>query len=287
MQGAHQTKGVHFNVPYDNSSSTSKAADFNVLKDQSDTMQDHEAMPAVHHNISSTNQHQPPAIPATSDYNELLDNGTNANNKSVILVNQNNSQVVDLYDRDAEDAFSFVSSVQTIHTADGIADPTSFKVNCLVVFLGDMARGIFFPTMWNLVQKLDGDQVLLGYVIASFSFGRMLVLPMFGSWSNIYGYKWTLQISTSILFVGTLLFALVLPIGKAWYLIFANTVVGIGSGTLGVTMAYASEVTPKRKRTVYLAWVSAVQYAGTTATPFIGSLFVLLFAKGDDEENNR
>ena len=41
------------------------------------------------------------------------------------------------------------SDVSTVMTADGIADPVSFKVNCLVVFLGDMTRGIFFPTMWK------------------------------------------------------------------------------------------------------------------------------------------
>jgi hypothetical protein len=181
------------------------------------------------------------------------------------------------------DAFSVAS---TILTADAIEDPTSFKLNCLIVFLGDMSRGIFFPTMWNLVQQLGGDQVLLGYVIASFSFGRMLVLPLFGTWSTKHGYKWTLQISTAILLVGTLLFGQVLNIGSAAYLIFANAVLGIGSGTLGVTMAYTSEVTPKRNRTGYIAWVTAVQYAGTTATPFIGSLLVVLFSKGDDNDQN-
>ena len=76
-----------------------------------------------------------------------------------------------------------------------------------------------------------------------------------------------------------------LNVRKQWFLIFANIVLGIGSGTLGVTMAYASEVTPKRKRTGYLAWVAAVQYAGTTATPFLGSLFVVLFSNDDQEEN--
>jgi len=186
--------------------------------------------------------------------------------------------------RDDNDGFSH--AVSTVLTADGIADPLSFKINCFIVFLGDMSRGIFFPTMWELVQHLNGDQVLLGYVIASFSFGRMLVLPLFGSWSTKYGYKWTLQISTLILLIGTLLFAQALTVGKAWYLIFANIVLGIGSGTLGVTMAYVSEVTPKRKRTGYIAWVTAVQYAGTTATPFIGSLFVVLFSKNDDDDDD-
>jgi len=176
--------------------------------------------------------------------------------------------------------------VSTVITADGIADKTSFQINLLVIFLGDMSRGIFFPTMWELVQTLGGDQVTLGYVIASFSFGRMLVLPLFGSWSMTYGYKWTLLVSTSILFLGTILLAQALNMKEAWYLILANVILGIGSGTLGVTLAYVSEVTPKRKRTGYIAWATAVQYAGTTVTPFIGSLFVYLLANNDENDHN-
>ncbi len=224
----------------------------------------------------------------TKDDNSNSNSNSNSNNNSNDVINSDYKQLdgpptssplslsleQDVFQRDENiDVLSFAS---TVLTADGIADPTSFKLNCLIVFLGDMSRGIFFPTMWNLVQQLGGDQVTLGYVIASFSFGRMLVLPLFGSWSNKYGYKWTLQISTAILFVGTLLFAQVLNVGTAWYCVFANAVLGVGSGTLGVTMAYASEVTPKRKRTGYIAWVTAVQYAGTTATPFIGSFFVVM-----------
>ena len=41
------------------------------------------------------------------------------------------------FDEDPMDALSLVS---TVYTADGIADPVSFRVNCLIVFLGDMSR---------------------------------------------------------------------------------------------------------------------------------------------------
>lgn len=192
----------------------------------------------------------------------------------------------DIFEKDPLDHADAISVVSSVLTADGIADPVSFNVNCFIVFLGDVARGIFFPTMWNLVQTLGGDQVLLGYLIASFSFGRMLVLPLFGTWSIKYGYKWTLRFSTMVLLIGSILFAQVLNVRKQWFALLANVIVGIGSGTLGVTFAYASDVTPKRKRTSYLSWVSAIQYAGTTATPFIGSFFVVLFSN-EDRDNYR
>lgn len=84
--------------------------------------------------------------------------------------------------------------------------------------------------------------------------------------------------------MGSLLFSKVLDVRRQWFLILANIIIGIGSGTLGVTVAYASEVTPTRHRTSYMAWVTAVQYAGTTVTPFIGSFFVYVFRTGENIE---
>ncbi len=175
--------------------------------------------------------------------------------------------------------------VSSIMTVDGIADPTSFRVNCLAIFVGDMARGIFFPTMWNLVQVLGGDQVVLGYVTSSFSFGRMLVLPLFGKLSTVHGCRKILLVTSIIFFMGTLMFTQVLNVGRCWFLILSNIVLGIGSGTLAVTRAYTSDVTPRRSRTGYMALISAIQYAGTTVTPLLGSLFVVMFRNRDIDED--
>ena len=95
------------------------------------------------------------------DYNELKDieNSNDScpiissvgSNRSIkfILSSADGSQ----HNKEDDDNTSDEKTIgSTIFTADGIADPISFRVNCLVVFLGDMARGIFFPTMWNLVQ---------------------------------------------------------------------------------------------------------------------------------------
>ncbi len=286
--------GTHFNFESVDNNDTNDGTDYHVmddnqpLPDETPTRghgDDPEAMiqtPNIRHHHSRLDLTPPPELNVV--ISESNDGECNRQLKYTMqeLISPDSDMYEDNYGQgDSHDVFSIAS---TILTEDGIADPVSFRVNCLIVFMGDMARGIFFPTMWNLVQKLGGDQVLLGYVIASFSFGRMLVLPLFGSWSIKHGYKWTLQISTLILLIGTILFAQALNVRKAWYLIVANTIVGVGSGTLGVTMAYASEVTPKRKRTGYLAWVASVQYAGTTATPFIGSFFVVLFAKDKEED---
>jgi len=192
-----------------------------------------------------------------------------------------------LAERGGEDDDMDAASVSSIMTADGIADPTSFRLNCLACFVSDMARGIFFPTMWNLVQILGGSTVLLGYVTASFNFGRMIVMPLFGAWSDKHGTRWTLLVSSFMLTVGTAMFSQVLNVGKPWFLLLSNMILGIGSGTLAVTRAYVSAVTPRRQRTGYMALLSAIQYAGTTVTPLLGSLFVFCFAKRNDDAESK
>lgn len=172
-----------------------------------------------------------------------------------------------------EDLSLSPSIVESVMTADGIHDVSGFYVVCLVILIGDMSRGVFFPSLWPLVDSLGGSSVTLGYCVASFSFGRILVSPLFGSWSVTYGYSKTLLLSCSILLLGTFLYAQVQNVGHSWFLILSQICLGVGSGTLGVTRAFVAEVTAQRHRTTYMAWITAVQYAGFTVTPFVGAIF--------------
>lgn len=157
-----------------------------------------------------------------------------------------------------------------------IEDQTSLRILCLVIFICGMVQGIFFPTMLALCESLNGDQILLGYVNGTFSLCRMVMLPIFGSWSNTKGYRWTFLISTFLVLLGSIMMTQVLTIGKQFFLILSNDILGIGSSTLGVSRAYTSLVTPKDKRTGYLALITAVQYGGMTVTPFLGGVLLHL-----------
>lgn len=176
-------------------------------------------------------------------------------------------------DTDDENNDDHTIAMSSVLTADGIHDVPGFCVVCLVILIGDMARGAMFPSMWPLVDKLGGDSVTLGYCVAAFSFGRILVNPVFGSWSHTWGYTNTLLLSTCILMFGLFCYTQVLNVGRVEFLIVAQTILGIGSGTLGVTRAFVADVTAKRSRTTYMAWITAVQYGGFTVTPFVGALF--------------
>lgn len=195
-----------------------------------------------------------------------------------------NGGVGDINNDDDNDNSSLSPSiVSSVLTADEISDKTGFYTVCLVILLGDMSRGVMFPTLWPLVRSLGGTEVTQGYAVAAFSFGRILVSPMFGSWSIQYGYKYTLVFSCSILLFGTILYSQTVNVALPEFLILAQTVMGIGSGTLGVTRAYVAEITPRRNRTTYIAWLTAVQYTGFTVTPFVGSLFSYIFKNEENE----
>eukprot|EP00542_Grammatophora_oceanica_P012086 CAMPEP_0194030568 /NCGR_PEP_ID=MMETSP0009_2-20130614/3999_1 /TAXON_ID=210454 /ORGANISM="Grammatophora oceanica, Strain CCMP 410" /LENGTH=527 /DNA_ID=CAMNT_0038670533 /DNA_START=44 /DNA_END=1627 /DNA_ORIENTATION=- len=183
---------------------------------------------------------------------------------------------------DDDDNMSMALSItSSVLSADGIHDVKGFLVVCLVILVGDMSRGVTFPTMWPLVESLGGSTVMLGYAVAAFSFGRILVNPLFGSYSETLGYRKTLLIACCILFIGSFMYAQVQNVGRPEFLIVAQTVLGIGSGTLGVTRAFVADVTAKRNRTTYMAWIAAVEYTGFTVTPFIGASLMKLLGDAD------
>lgn len=197
------------------------------------------------------------------------------------------NQEVDDDDDDDDDGNSISPSiVRSVLSADGIHDTTGFACVCLVMLLGDMNRGVFFPSLWPLVEYLGGNTVILGYAVAGFSFGRIIVNPIFGSWSHSMGYTKTLLLATVILLVGTIMYSQVCHVGTPAFLILTQTVLGIGSGTLGVTRGFVADVTAKRHRTTYMAWITAVQYAGFTVTPILGAMFNWIYRAHEYSDTN-
>lgn len=164
-----------------------------------------------------------------------------------------------------------------VNTENSLSDPTGFYVVCAIIFAGDMARGILFPTLWPLLKKIGGQKSHHGFIVAATSIGRILSSPIFGTASEKYGYRSTLMLSQSILILGSLLYSFTVHSNSPIYLFFSMLTIGIGSGTLGVTRAFVSDITPKHMRTKYIAYLTSLQYGGFTFTPFLGALYVYIF----------
>jgi hypothetical protein len=135
--------------------------------------------------------------------------------------NMTNLELEQSLDDDDDDNMEFAKTVlSSVNMVDGIQDIGGFIIVCFVSLVGDMSWGVFFPTVWPLVQSLGRITVTLGYSVASLSFGRILLSPIFGSWSVTYAYKRTILLSTTFLLCGTLLYGQVVNVGRTDYFIF-------------------------------------------------------------------
>eukprot|EP01039_Chlorochromonas_danica_P005842 gene5842-6433_t len=171
------------------------------------------------------------------------------------------------------------SSINQQDSFNGTINPrreSSMGVARLVTFVGDAARGILFPVLWPLCQMLGGSRIMLGYLVATFSIGRLLVTTRLGIIADTNGHRKALIISGIVLIIGSLLWANAPFLGGLAMLYLAQLTLGLGTGSLGVTRSYVAEQTDPSHRTHKLANLSALQYAGFAATPLLGSLFVML-----------
>lgn len=141
-----------------------------------------------------------------------------------------------------------------------------------ITFVGDSSRGVFFPVLQALCLALKGSEIDLGYLVAMFSFGRLLVTTPLGILSDRYGQKMPLILATTTLTIGALLWANSYSTHSIATLYISQFVLGCGSGSLGVTRSYVAERSHPKIRTQTLALMTALQYAGFTVSPLFGSM---------------
>eukprot|EP00904_Undaria_pinnatifida_P014052 jgi/Undpi1/9778/HiC_scaffold_27.g12234.m1 len=81
----------------------------------------------------------------------------------------------------------------------------------------------------------------------------VIISPYFGNLSTKHGYRSVLMVASALIAVGALAYTL------AWNkeaLIAAQIVMGVGSGTLGVTRAYVADKSTPEQRTYLLAYTT-------------------------------
>jgi MFS family permease len=103
----------------------------------------------------------------------------------------------------------------------------------------------------------------------------LITLPM-GILTDRYRHRFALLISSVILCLGAAVWANVKFLGGLPTLYIAQTILGLGTGSLGVTRSYVVEQSLFETRTARLARLSSLQYAGFAMTPLIGSFFLFL-----------
>lgn len=82
---------------------------------------------------------------------------------------------------------------------------------------------------------------------------RVMISPYFGNLSTKHGYRRVLMAASCFIIVGAMSYAI------AWNraaLITAQILMGVGSGTLGVTRAYVADKSTPEQRTYLLAYTT-------------------------------
>ena len=133
------------------------------------------------------------------------------------------------------DENSFVTKGTSSSSFGGLEDPIGFAIISFIVLLGDSCRGVLFPILWPLVEKLGGDLVVQGYTVAAFSCGRAFAAPYFGTKNVNSGcYRPVLKTALFTMIVGAIMLMQVQSFETygLYCLIASQFVLGIGSGKI-------------------------------------------------------
>jgi MFS transporter, ceroid-lipofuscinosis neuronal protein 7 len=148
---------------------------------------------------------------------------------------------------------------------------SSIKLIGLITFVGDSSRGILYPVLFKLTTRLGGSTIDLGYIVAIFSIGRLVSSTPFGYLCDRQRHRLPLQIANITLLCGAILWANALITKSLNILFIAQFILGLASGTLGLTRSYVVERVHPKKRTEMISLLTALQYAGFTVSPILGA----------------
>lgn len=169
-----------------------------------------------------------------------------------------------------------LSMKSTIHdeVVEQGSKPSPLYIIYYVTFIGDASRGLLFPALWPLCQQLGGGKVEQGLLVAVFSLGRVCVATRFGIWTDTYRHRLVMMGAACIFLLGVCIWLISVRLRSLHILFVAQFLLGVGTSTLGVTRSYIVETTLPHLRTNMLSHLSALQYAGFSVTPVVGSLLV-------------
>lgn len=136
-------------------------------------------------------------------------------------------------------------------------------------FVDMLGFAMVFPLLPFYALRLNAEEWVIGWMIASFSIMQLASAPLWGRFSDNLGRRTSILVGLGTSAVAFLVFGFAVSIG----MLFASRIVqGLGGGTTGVLQAYVADVTEPKDRAKALGWLSAATGAGVMIGPAIGSL---------------
>ena len=139
----------------------------------------------------------------------------------------------------------------------------------LTVFIDLIGFGIVMPVLPIYAERFGAGPVVVGLLLASFSFFQFLAAPILGRLSDRYGRRPVLFLSLLGTAAGFLLLGLA---GSLWVLFMGRIIDGISGGNISTAQAYIADVTTPENRARALGMVGAAFGLGFIIGPVIGGV---------------
>lgn len=139
----------------------------------------------------------------------------------------------------------------------------------LVVFIDLIGFGIVIPILPLLVTSSGGGTILVGTIIASFSLFQFIFAPVLGRFSDKYGRRPVLILSSIL---NSVSYALIFLFPQVWVLFAARMLAGIGSANISVAQAYIADSSTTHERTKAMGTMGAIFGLGFIVGPLLGGI---------------
>jgi MFS family permease len=136
-------------------------------------------------------------------------------------------------------------------------------------FVDMLGFAMIFPLLPFYALRLDAQEWVIGWMIATFSIAQLAAAPFWGRLSDRYGRRTGILFGLGMSAIAFVVFGFAVTI---WMLFLSRLIQGMGGGTTGVLQAYVADVTEPKDRAKALGWLSAATGAGVMIGPAIGSL---------------
>ena len=128
----------------------------------------------------------------------------------------------------------------------------SVLVIFLTVFIDLIGFGIIVPLIPSYSEHLGAKGIVIGAIFASFSAMQFVFAPIWGRFSDRYGRRPILLISTAGAAASYVLFArstgLANHAAALWLMVVSRLLAGAFGGNITVAQAYIADITPAAER---------------------------------------
>ena len=153
-------------------------------------------------------------------------------------------------------------------TASNKSSAGKLAVLMVAAFMDMVSVLMIIPLLPFYATKMGSGGLVVGLLVSSFSIAQLLMAPVWGRFSDLYGRRPALIVGMTASAIAYVIFAYA---DSLWMLFFSRIVQGAGGGTVSVIQAYVADALAPKDRAKGLGWLSAATNAGVALGPLLGA----------------